>query len=1101
MLQATGNHRAEQSSVAVKVAQRQAVYAEQIQLLYHNALVGSVVTIVNGIIVVMVLWHPLPRTLLSTWLVANTLAGLARLPLVWRYRRASPAQAAERRWGCWYTAGAVVAGATWGAIAVIGTLYLSLPHQVFVAFVVGGMAIGAIAVNSSHLPAYVGFLLPALVPLALGFFLQARGISIAMGALTLVFTGALFVLGRHVNGSIRRSIELAQEKQSLLDTLHAAHRQTIESNQRLAREVEAHQATAAELRERVGLYRAMFEKNEAVKLLIDPETGAIEDANPAASRFYGYPLEVLKKARITDINTLPSKDVFESMALAKIGDQGRFEFHHRLASGEVRDVEVHSSPIELRGRLLLFSIVYDITERKRAEAALRRAHEQLERRVMERTEDLLAANDRLWQEVTERRRTEQALRRSEELFRATFEQAAVGIAHVDTDGKWLQVNQKLCDILGYSYEELLKLTFQDITHPDDLDANLDYFRQALAGEVDSYAMNKRYLRKDGTTVWANLTVSLVRSNEGEPKNFISIIEDINDRKRAEELLFQEKERAEVTLHCIGDAVITTNAAGVIEYLNPVAETLTGWPLQLAREQPLESVFCVVDETNREPVRNPVLQCLEERRLAGLAEHSLLISRQGREYPIEDSAAPIYTRNGDIVGAVLVFHDVTEARRLQHRLIQQATHDALTGLVNRREFERRLERALASAKRHGSQHALCYLDLDRFKIVNDTAGHQAGDFLLKEVADRLMNQVRARDTLARLGGDEFSLLVENCPPDNALRIAEGLVASIRDYRFVWEGEPFTIGVSVGLVPIAAEAQSIAHLLMQADAACYTAKRLGGNRVHLSQGQLAEGAERPAEQPLAVVDLRCALERDRFRLYQQPIVALSADGSGRTLHELLLRLVDAKDHIVLPETFLPAAERCGLMGAIDRWVIQRAFKVCAEQLAGWPNVQIAINLSGSSLNDDSLRGFVQAMVSEHELAPGQICFEITETSALYNLSQAAQLIADLKADGFAFALDHFGSGLLSLDYLRRLPLDYLKIGGNLIRDLNADPVSHSMVAAINQVSHAIGIQTVAECVESAVVADELRRLGIDYAQGYALSLPTAFEDLHRDVIGLH
>lgn len=911
---------------AFRSAAPEAVHAERIRLIYGNAPIGAVVSIVSGLIVAAVLWSWLPPPWAITWLIINSTVALAWLPMVWRYRQASPAPARARRWGIVYTLGAVLSGATWGALAVMVAHHSSLPYQVFVTFVVGAMALGAIAVNASFLPAYVGFLLPALLPLAAGFLLQPEVMPLAMGALTLVFTAALYLLGRNVNRGITHSIKLALEQQALVDSLQTEHQQTIEINRRLADERQ---------------------------------------------------------------------------------------------SGEAK-----------------------------------------------------------W-------------RKSVDLFQATFEQAAVGIGHVGTDGQWLQVNQKLCDILGYAREELARLDFQHITHGDDRVASLDHFQCALAGDIDTYSLEKRCVRKDGSLVWACVTVSVVRSAEGEPRNFIAIVQDISDRKRAEDLLFQEKERAEVTLHSIADAVITTNAAGRVEYLNPVAEALTEWSTEMARGQPLEAVFRVVDEQTQVAVANPLEDCLKERQGTALVDGRLLISRSGNEYAIEDSAAPIRTREGEIIGAVLVFHDVTQTRRAKHQLVHEATHDALTGLVNRAEFERRLEHALSSARAHGSHHSLCYLDLDNFKAVNDTVGHGAGDVLLKEVTGLMMSKVRGRDTLARLGGDEFSLLMENCPLDNALRIAEGLVSAIKDFRFEWEENSFSIGVSVGLVPITAESPSTEHLLTQADLACYTAKDLGRGRVHVYHPRRGERLRKQWEFS-RIAHLRQALQSDRLRLYQQPIVALTSAGVGPVLRELLLRLLDAEDHLLLPKAFMPIAERYGLMTSIDRWVIQNAFRYWGEQLAAFPKLGITINLSASSLSDESMPAFVRKQLSESSLLSSQVCFEITEASVIHNLRRAVEFISDLKDAGCTFALDQFGNGPSSFHHLKRLPVDYLKIRGRLVRDMATDVVNRSIVGAINDVGHALGMQTIAESVETDEVLRELRKIGVDYAQGVALGAPSAPQD---------
>ncbi|MBE2295853.1 MAG: EAL domain-containing protein [Phycisphaerales bacterium] len=553
------------------------------------------------------------------------------------------------------------------------------------------------------------------------------------------------------------------------------------------------------------------------------------------------------------------------------------------------------------------------------------------------------------------------------------------------------------------------------------------------------------------------------------------------------------ERAQLTLHSIGDAVITTDNQAVVDYLNPAAERLTGWTMAEARGRPLSEVFQVVNEQSRQLIPNPVLRCLQEEKILNLAKHSILIDRHGREYHIDDSIAPIRGQDGHILGAVLVFHDVTEIHRRTRQLEYDATHDALTGLINRAEFERRLERALVSAKQYGARHALCYLDLDQFKNVNDTAGHAAGDELLRQINVILSGMFRERDTLARIGGDEFGLLLDNCPLDRAQFIAQNVIANIREYRFHWAGCIYQIGVSIGLVPITVETQSITQLLAQADVACYIAKELGRNRVHLYQQEDTEIGSRH-EEILGAAGLRDALKRDRFRLYYQPIVPLASPNLRPTHHEVLLRVAH-KNHtyhhseLVLPAAFIPAAERYGLMSAIDRWVIQAAFREYAPGI-GSTGTQITINLSGNSLGDESLLDFIEAQFVEHTFPPERVCFEITETTVIQNLHRTTQLVTALKSCGSQFALDDFGSGLSSFHYLKTLPIDYLKIDGSFVKDMIQNSSDCALVAAINQMGHTLGIQSIAKYAENQSIVERLRELGVDYAQGYFFGEPAVW-----------
>ena len=489
------------------------------------------------------------------------------------------------------------------------------------------------------------------------------------------------------------------------------------------------------------------------------------------------------------------------------------------------------------------------------------------------------------------------------------------------------------------------------------------------------------------------------------------------------------------------------------------------------------------------------RCLQEGKIVGLANHTVLISRGGEEYDIDDSAAPIRGRDGQVLGAVLVFHDVTETRRLARQLEHDATHDALTGLINRPEFERRLERALASAQRYDAHHALCYLDLDQFKVVNDTAGHAAGDELLKQINTILSGMFRERDTLARIGGDEFGLLLDNCPLDRAQLIAQTVVSTIRDHRFHWEGRIYQIGASIGLVPITAAAHDTTQLLTQADVACYIAKERGRNRVHLYQREDSETAQHHGE-ILGAAGLRDALEQGRFRLHYQPIASLNQPIRSPVRYEALLRVAykggpDETSELVLPAAFIPAAERYNLMGAIDRWVIQTAFHDYADGI-GQTGARIAINLSGNSLSDETLLGFIEAQFAAHALPPERVCFEITETAAIQNLRRALELMAALKRHGSQLALDDFGSGLSSFHYLKTLPVDYLKIDGSFVKDMLDNPSDCALVAAINQMSHTLGIQTIAEYAHSQAIVERLSQLGVDYAQGFSIGQPAPWDE---------
>ncbi len=557
---------------------------------------------------------------------------------------------------------------------------------------------------------------------------------------------------------------------------------------------------------------------------------------------------------------------------------------------------------------------------------------------------------------------------------------------------------------------------------------------------------------------------------------------------AEKALFQEKERAEVTLHSIADAVITTNGEGVIEYMNPIAEQLTGWQISDARGHPIDHVFRVINELNREAIKSPISASKIEGRVVNIDPHGVLVARDGTEYAVEDSAAPIHDSRGAVIGYVVVFHDVSHARHLARQLSWQASHDALTGLGNRLEFELVMAQMWESAKFHHKQHALVYMDLDQFKIVNDTCGHAAGDELLRQLAVIISAKVREGDSLFRLGGDEFAILLNGCPINRAEGIANEIRLLIEEFRFVWQDKTFGIGVSIGLVPITVDSVSMASLLAAADAACYTAKEKGRNRVQVYEPSDTELAMREGEMQW-LPRIKRAMDENRLQLYYQKIANVrDGDVLGGTQYELLLRMTDEHGNIVPPQAFIPAAERYNLMPNVDRWVIRHALDWITRHAAQVRDIStIYINLSGQSLNDDKFLGFVTEQLQRLDGLGIKIGFEITETAAIANLSRAVRLMGTLKDLGCSFALDDFGSGMSSFAYLKNLPVDKIKIDGIFVRDMLIDRVDFAMVEAINRIGHLMGIQTVAEFVENDAILQRLKEIGVDYAQGYAIHRP--------------
>lgn len=689
---------------------------------------------------------------------------------------------------------------------------------------------------------------------------------------------------------------------------------------------------------------------------------------------------------------------------------------------------------------------------------------------------------------------ESALHESEERSRrqlleleTLYRTAPIGLGLVDRDLRFLRINEKLAEIDGMSVDAHIGRTLREVV-PGVVDTIEPLYRRVIeTGEpVLNFEVHGTTAAQPGVERDWLVDYYPLKGLDGSVQAVGAIVVETTERKRAEEALYEEKERAQITLASIGDGVVTTDAAGRVEFLNPAAEHLLGWSNAEAQGVSLTEIFHLVDETTREPVQDPVQSCLCLGKITGFANPAVLIRRDGEELTIDDSAAPIRARDGRIVGAVIIFRDVTAQRQLAQQLTYQATHDALTGLVNRQEFERRLELMLKHAKQQHRRHVLCYLDLDQFKVVNDTCGHIAGDELLRQLSALLKTRMRERDTLARLGGDEFGVLLGECPLDQAVRIANQLRELIQDFRFVWQDKSFSVGVSIGLAPIAETSSDPPSLLSAADSACFAAKERGRNLVHVYQPGDSYLEQRRDEMRW-ITQLHQTLVHDRLCLYYQPIVSLSTTEGAHG--EILLRLKDEQGRTLLPGAFILAAERYNQMLAIDRWVVRSTLAALwgAPALA---SITYSINLSGQSLGNAEFLHFVMEELDRTSVAPSQICFEITETAAIANLSAAMNFISILKEKGCCFALDDFGSGLSSFAYLKTLPVDFLKIDGRFVKDMINDPIDCAMVEAIHHVGHLMGIKTIAEWVENEIILKKLKAIGVDYAQGFGITKPRPF-----------
>ncbi len=623
-------------------------------------------------------------------------------------------------------------------------------------------------------------------------------------------------------------------------------------------------------------------------------------------------------------------------------------------------------------------------------------------------------------------------------------------------------------------------------------ASVEAAVHAALASGQPYDIEFRLLWPDGSEHHLRASARVLRDADGRPLRMMGATWDVTAQRRLATELQAQHELLRVTLKSIGDAVITTDDQGRITWLNPVAERMTGWSVAQAQGLLLGQVFHIVHRDTRQATENPVAVCLREQRIVGLAQHTVLISRTGAQHDIEDSAAPIRNEHGEVLGAVLVFHDVTEQRRLSGEMKYRATHDPVTGLLNRAAFDQRLRSALADAREQQSQHSLVYIDLDQFKLVNDACGHSVGDQLLRQVGQQLQAVVRTRDTLARLGGDEFAVILDHCAPEQAQRVAQQICERLDDFRFEHDQRRLRVGASIGLVPVDERWHDTEAILQAADAACYAAKEAGRNRVHTwYDTDLAIRRVHGDAQWARRVEH--ALDNDGLRLMAQRILALEP-GAAALHAEVLLRMVGEGGELIAPGAFLHVAERFHLASRIDRWVLRRALAWMAALPADLPLRTLAVNLSGQSVGDRSFHRDAMALLQAAGAAVCQrLCLEITETAAITNLADATTFITQVRALGVRIALDDFGAGASSFGYLKTLPVDLIKIDGQFVRDMVEDRLDDAAVRCFADVARVMGVPTVAEFVDRPEVLARLREVGVDFAQGYLLHKPQPLDAL--------
>ena len=818
-----------------------------------------------------------------------------------------------------------------------------------------------------------------------------------------------------------------------------------------------HKRTREALRRQTKYSNRYLDIAEVILLGLD-RNGYIDLINPKGCRVIGYEQQALIgkdwfQICVPEMERESVFSVFRQIVSGAIDFPKYFENHVLNRSGEQRLIAWHNAPLrDTNGAIIgTLSSGQDITEQRRIEETLRKLS--------------------------------QAVEQSPEMILIT-----------DTEGNIEYVNPSFTEISGFSGSDVIgqnpRFLKSGKTPPAVF---IEMWNTIMSGETwRGEVCNKK---KNGTYFWNLAAVSPIFDEQRKITHFLGIQTDITARKQADERLLEiqervrrSEERYRVCYDSTPSMFFTVDPRGIICSANRFGAEQLGYQVEELVGMPLSAVHL---ERDKDSLPEYLATCLNRCEIVHRRE-ICAVRKDGTLLWVREAARVIPNSNGKPM-VLIVCEDITEARNLSEKLSFQASHDALTGLVNRREFEHRLRRILESAQKNMTEHALCYLDLDQFKVINDTCGHAAGDELLRQLAGLLLQKVRRRDTLARLGGDEFGIVMEHCSLPQATRVANALRELIEDFRLSWKGRIFSVGASIGLVPVTNASKGLADVLSAADSACYRAKEGGRNRIHVYQEDDEELIQQRGQMQW-VPQIRRALEQDLFELYFQPIVPVNS-GSGETQrYELLIRMKGNNGRPVPPGAFLPAAERYNLACKLDRWVISTAFRWLHAHPRHLERLHLcSINLSGFSLGDQDMLRFVRQQFNAMNIPLDKICFEVTETAAISNFSSATCFIRELKQQGCWFALDDFGSGLSSFAYLKKLPVDLLKIDGLFVKDILSDPIDLAMVRSINDIGHVMGKQTIAEFVENEAILKELRQIGVDYAQGYGIGRPMAIEEM--------
>jgi diguanylate cyclase (GGDEF)-like protein/PAS domain S-box-containing protein len=653
----------------------------------------------------------------------------------------------------------------------------------------------------------------------------------------------------------------------------------------------------------------------------------------------------------------------------------------------------------------------------------------------------------------------------------------------------LFANARFLALLDLTAEQVVGKPLAQFVAPEYAELVEQNLRRRLAGEPAAERYEVELVGRQGQVARVELTSAVIES-AGESALLLTALEMMPAATGVQPAASQPpRPRAMATLEAMGESVITVDADGRIDFINQSAVALLGQSVDQVKGRLFSEVASLIDEVDRHNLGDPVRKALSTQARVTGGKRAVLVPANGAaERSVELSVSPLRMEGSDAAGVVIVLHDTSELRGITRQMTYQASHDALTGLVNRREFERRLQEAMDSSRTGDVTHALCYLDLDRFKLVNDTCGHTAGDNMLREVATLIKDAVRDSDTVGRIGGDEFALLLVGCPLEKARQIADDVVRSVADYRFVWKDKIFNIGVSIGLVELGRDGGAIEDILNSADSACYVAKKQGGVHVHVYSAR-EEATARHRGEIHWLQKLQGALRDNKFELYCQPIVHARVGGVRGPAFEVFVRIEGENGQPGAPPAeFIRAAERYRLMPHIDRWVVQAVLSALGRGGLKLPaGRSVAINIAGQTLGDAEFLEYVVECFDHTGASPGDICFEVTESSVVANLDHARRFIEVLHGMGCEFALDDFGSGLSSFSNLKTLPMDYLKIDGSFMRNLAGDSVNQAVVAAMIELSRSLNFRVVAEQVEDQSSLDTARSMGIDFIQGFIIGRP--------------